>query len=66
MVEYLKAENRILRSKLPQQIETTPAERAELLKVGVRLGPTLSYHRRRRCMSLVWKTCSAESRWAAC
>jgi hypothetical protein len=38
MVEYLKAENRMLRSKLPKQIEVTPAERAKLLKLGVRLG----------------------------
>jgi len=26
MVEYLKAENRILRSKLPKRIEVTPVE----------------------------------------
>jgi putative transposase len=38
MVEYLKAENRILRSKLPKQIQVTPAERAKLLKLGNRLG----------------------------
>jgi putative transposase len=38
MVEYLKAENRILRSRLPAHIETTPAERARLLKLGRRLG----------------------------
>ena len=38
MVEYLKAENRMLRSRLPKRIEATPAERAKLLKLGVRLG----------------------------
>jgi putative transposase len=37
-VEYLKAENRMLRSKLPQCIDVTPAERAKLLKLGIRLG----------------------------
>jgi hypothetical protein len=41
IIEYLKVENRILRSKLPQWIETTPAERALLLKLGVRLGTKL-------------------------
>jgi putative transposase len=41
IIEYLKAENRILRSKLPHRIETTPAERALLLKLGVRLGAKL-------------------------
>jgi hypothetical protein len=37
-VEYLKAENRMLRSKLPRCIDVTPAERDKLLKLGVRLG----------------------------
>jgi putative transposase len=41
MVEYLKAENRILRQKLPRQIEVTPAERARFMKLGVRLGSTI-------------------------
>ena len=41
MVEYLKTENRILRSKLPKQIEVTPAERAKLLKLGMRLGSAI-------------------------
>jgi len=40
-VEYLKAENRILRNKLPRRIEVTPAERAKLLKLGSRLGSRL-------------------------
>jgi hypothetical protein len=38
MVEHLKSKNRMLRSKLPTRIEVTPAERAKLLKLGVRLG----------------------------
>jgi putative transposase len=37
-IEYLKTENRIMRSKLPKQIRVTPAERKKLLKLGVRLG----------------------------
>src|SRR5262249_28470063 len=41
MVEYLKEENRILRSKLPQKITVTPRERGRLLKLGVRLGTAL-------------------------
>ena len=41
MVEYLKTENRILRSKLPKRIEVTPAERARLIKLGVRLGSAI-------------------------
>ena len=40
-LEYLKAENRILRSKLPKRISVTPAERARLVKLGSRLGPAL-------------------------
>jgi putative transposase len=38
MVEYLKTENRILRNKLPKRIAVTPAERAKLIKLGIRLG----------------------------
>lgn len=38
MIEFLKAENRILRSKLPGRIEVTPAERRRLLKLGQPLG----------------------------
>ena len=33
-VEYLKAENKILRARLPAKIDTTEAERDRLLKVG--------------------------------
>ena len=40
-IEYLKAENRILRSKLPKRIDVTPAERSKLIKLGVRLGPAI-------------------------
>ena len=38
IIKYLKAENRTLRSKLPARIDITQAERATLLKLGVRLG----------------------------
>jgi putative transposase len=38
MVEYLKAENRILRDKLPKRINVTASERRTLLKYGKRLG----------------------------
>lgn len=41
MIEYLKAENRILRNKLPKRIEVTAAERARLTKLGVRLGSAI-------------------------
>jgi putative transposase len=34
MVQYLKAENRVLRSKLPKRIEVTPREKETLLKYG--------------------------------
>jgi len=37
-VDYLKTENRILRARLPKRIDTTEAERAQLLKVGRPLG----------------------------
>lgn len=38
MVEFLKAENQILRAKLPKRVEVTPAERRLLLKLGRPLG----------------------------
>lgn len=41
IIEYLKAENRILRKKLPKRIDVTPAERARLLELGIRLGSTI-------------------------
>ena len=40
-IEYLKTEDRILRSKLPKRIDVTPAERAKLVKLGVRLGSAI-------------------------
>jgi len=40
-VEYLKAENRILRSKLPKRIVCTPAERDRLVKLGKPLGSAI-------------------------
>ena len=40
-IEYLKAENRILRSKLPKRVTVTPAERARLVALGVRLGSAI-------------------------
>jgi hypothetical protein len=41
MVDYLKAENEILRARLPKRIVTTPAERARLVKVGKPLGTAI-------------------------
>jgi putative transposase len=41
LLEYLLAENRILRSKLPKRIEVAPAERAKLVKLGKPLGSKL-------------------------
>ena len=38
MVDYLKTENRILRSKLPRRVKVTPAEREQLVKRGKPLG----------------------------
>ncbi len=37
-IEYLKAENQILRSRLPKHIRTTKPERQHLLKLGKPLG----------------------------
>ena len=37
-VEYLKAENRVLRAKLPNRITVSPAERQQLIKYGRPLG----------------------------
>jgi hypothetical protein len=34
-IAYLKAENTILRSRCPKQIQTTPAERSLLVRLGV-------------------------------
>lgn len=40
-VEFLKAENEILRSKLPKQVRTTVEERGRLLTLGRRLGSSV-------------------------
>lgn len=40
-VRFLREENRILRSKLPERISTTPAERRRLLRFGVPLGDAI-------------------------
>jgi putative transposase len=37
-VEYLKAENRVLRARLPKQVHTRPQERERLLKFGKTIG----------------------------
>lgn len=37
-IAYLKAENRILRSRLPKAVQTTPAERSLLVHLGSPLG----------------------------
>jgi putative transposase len=41
MVEYLKAEYRILRDKLPKRLTVTPRERSRLVKLGSRLGSAI-------------------------
>jgi putative transposase len=41
MVEYLKEENRILRSKLPERITVTPQERARLVKLSRAVGTAI-------------------------
>ncbi len=40
-VQYLKVENQILRARLPKYIQTTPAERFQLLKFGKPLGAAI-------------------------
>ncbi len=40
-IQYLKAENEVLRARLPEHIRTTPAERAKLLKFGKPLGASI-------------------------
>jgi putative transposase len=41
MVEYLKAENRVLRSRLPRRVVVSPAERRRLVQLGAKLGPAI-------------------------
>lgn len=38
IVEFLKTENQILRSKLPKRVDVTPAEKRELIELGKPLG----------------------------
>jgi putative transposase len=40
-VEFLREENRILRSKLPERIEITPRKRSRLLRYGRKLGSAI-------------------------
>jgi hypothetical protein len=40
-VQYLNAENAILRAKLPKRVTVTPAERRRLLKLGRPLGSAI-------------------------
>src|SRR5258708_40042925 len=40
-LQYLKAENEVLRAKLPKRISVTPEERRRLLKFGKPLGPAI-------------------------
>jgi len=42
-VQYLKAENEILRAKLPKRVTVTPAERRRLLKLGQKIGPAIRH-----------------------
>jgi putative transposase len=41
-VEFLKEENKILRSRLPGQVQTKPGERQRLLALGKALGQSLT------------------------
>jgi putative transposase len=58
MVEYLKAENRVLRDKLPRRLTVTARERARLVRLGTRLGPAI-----KDLITIV--TPRAFARWAA-
>jgi putative transposase len=40
-IAYLKAENQILRSRLPKSVQTTPAERSILVRLGSPLGSAI-------------------------
>ena len=40
-IAYLKAENRVLRSRLPKSVQTTPAERSLLVRLGSPLGSAI-------------------------
>ena len=58
MVEYLKAENRILRDKLPKRLTVTARERHRLVRLGTRLGSAI-----RDLVTIV--TPRAFARWVA-
>jgi len=40
-ISYLKAENAVLRSRVPKNVQTTPAERALLVRLGAPLGSAI-------------------------
>ena len=40
-IAYLKTENRVLRSRLPKSVQTTPAERSLLVRLGSPLGSAI-------------------------
>ena len=42
-VQYLKAENEILRAKLPKRVTVTLTERRCLLKLGQKIGPAIKH-----------------------
>jgi putative transposase len=42
MVDYLKAENRVLRDRLPARLTVTPRERARLVRLGRPLGTAIN------------------------
>ncbi len=41
-VDFLKEENRILRSRIPGQVHTKPEERSGLIKLGKSLGQAIA------------------------
>jgi putative transposase len=43
MVEYLKAENRLLRDRLPKRLRVTVQERRRLVKLGRSLGSAMRH-----------------------
>lgn len=42
-IQYLKAENEILRAKLPKRVTVTPTERRRLLRLGKAVGSALKH-----------------------
>ena len=43
-IQFLKAENQVLRDRLPRGVRTTPAERARLLRLDEALGHETARH----------------------